>query len=33
MADFLIKGIVIKAVTKDKDAGLNTKTYLYNFPP
>jgi len=32
-ADSLIKGMVIKAVTVDKDVGLNTKTRPYNFLP
>jgi hypothetical protein len=33
MADFLTKGIVIKAVTADKNMGLNIKTCPYDSPP
>jgi hypothetical protein len=32
MADSLTEGIVIKAVTIDKNIGLDTETCLYNFP-
>jgi hypothetical protein len=32
-ADSLIEGMVIKAITVDKDIGLNTEIYPYNFLP
>ena len=30
MADSLIKGIVTKVITIDKDIGLDIKTHIYN---